>query len=369
MKNLQSMTALSLWVSLMISHISHTQEVKDASSEKISLPVRVFRLQSDVSKKIHCTMTDKQLKECFTIVNENWASAHIHWILESVHDVKVDSKIAESYEQSLTNNARRADVRTLSKSFPVKSMLKDGFNVFIVESMGKGAGGVFRPRPHGDIIYAHQSPRGFAVPAILAHELGHALSLPHTVFETNNNLMMGAGPGRKPTRVKPLTDSQIYLARAQAKLGHPFRPSKYKNPVAEDELFSFLDTNKDDRMTVEEVAVEYRGFVENTLRLASRAPHDSLTKDEYDLLKIRLSKQRQPRKGQRVGPSVDALFARSDKNQDGKMSRDESKGNISMRNFNMSDRDKDGFITKEDVIETRKRFGITAEGFRVNHSK
>ena len=181
--------------------------------------------------------------------------------------------------------------------------------------------------------------------------------------------MMGARPGRKPTRIKPLTASQIHLARAQAKLGHPFRPRGYKKPVAEEELFSFLDTNKDGRMTVDEVAVEHRGLVENTLRLASRAPHDALTKDEYDLLKMRLLKQRQPKKGQRMGPPVDALFARSDKNQDGKMSRDESVGHISMRIFNMSDRDKDGFITKEDVNDTRKRFGITAEGFRMRSAK
>ena len=336
-------------------------------SETMTLPVRVFLAKSEVSNKINCTMSEEDLAEVFTVVNENWAPANIHWSLESVQELRVEPNVAHEYQESLKTNPRRANMKVLIDSFPNDQRLSKGFNVFIVESMGKGAGGVFRPKPYGDVIYAHQSPRGFAVPAILAHELGHALSLPHTVFEKNNNLMMGSAPGRKPTRVKPLTASQIHLARIQAKQGKPFSPKFYKSPSPKKTLFAKLDVNSDGTLTAAENGEAHQGFVRNLLRQASRAPHESLNKDEFDLMQMRRNRNQQGSgsNGRRVGPSIDSIFAKGDANQDGKLSRDEASGQIPPRNFAMSDKDEDGFITKEDILATRKRFGLNVEGFRI----
>ncbi len=351
----------------MVLASSGAEETQPSTkSEKITLPVRVFLVKSKVSEKVHCTMTEEDLVACFKIVNENWAPANIEWSVESIREMPIPTDAARAYQKSLETNPRRGDMKVLVDSFPNDQRLTKGFNVFIVESMGKGAGGVFRPKPHGDVIYAHQSPRGYAVPAILAHELGHALSLPHTVFEKNNNLMMGAGPGRKPTRVKPLTPSQIELARAQAKQGKPFEPKPYNRPAPNKQLFTMLDTNGDGKLTATENKPAHQPFVRNLLRQASRAPHESLTQEEFRLMQTQhqRSRQRAKGRGQRIGASVDSIFAKNDKNQDGKLSREEAKGQIPARNFDMSDKDNDGFITKEDIIATRKRFGIDADGVR-----
>ena len=73
-------------------------------------------------------------------------------------------------------------------------------------------------------VWKDGSPVFFAQSNILAHELGHALGLPHVSMQ--GNLMIdgrlregsGVGPGTK------LTEKQIQAARAQAKTGGPRVP-------------------------------------------------------------------------------------------------------------------------------------------------
>lgn len=142
-------------------------------------------------------------------------------------------------------------------------------------------------------------------------------------------------------------------------------PKSYKSPALKKMLFAKLDVNGDGILTADENEESHQGFVRNLLRQASRAPHESLSKDEFDLLQMRRNRnqQRPGSRGQRVGPSGDSIFAKGDTNQDGKLSRDEASEQVPTRNFAMSDKDQDGFITKKDIIATRKRFGINAEGF------
>ena len=81
-------------------------------------------------------------------------------------------------------------------------------------------------------VWKDGSPVFFAQSNILAHELGHALGLPHVSMQ--GNLMIdgrlregsGVGPGTK------LTEKQIQAARAQAKTGGPRVPGI--NPQAGD---------------------------------------------------------------------------------------------------------------------------------------
>jgi|GEM_PF-936682 len=332
--------------------------------QRFTLPVRVFLMQSEESKKIDCQLSEADVKEIFAVANETWAPAKVQWTIESVRQIAADPKLAEGYENAPVGQANRgSSMKLLTQTYSSADFLKPGFNVVIVRKL-TGAGGVFRPGT-GEIVYAASSPTGEIRPVILAHEFGHSLSLPHTVFEKNNNLMMTAGPSRKPTRTKPLTPSQIALARAQAATGKPFRPANPRPPAPADKLFAFLDRNEDGKITVAENDEKHHAFVRRTLRLASRTPEESLTQDEYDLMKLRQKRVPQSkRKGQRVGPPVARIFARADSNQDGKLSEEEAKGNLPPRNFKMSDANKDGFVTQQEMIASRKRFGIDADGYR-----
>ncbi|MBG88522.1 MAG: hypothetical protein CMO80_16700 [Verrucomicrobiales bacterium] len=341
-------------------------ESTGANEELISLPVRVFRLKSDASEKINCTLDNPALSKLFAVANESWEPAKIEWTIESVRNIRASDELAREFDAVPGGkDGMRKGVQILSRIYSADGFLEPGFNLVIVESMGPGAGGLFRAVPDGEIIYGNISPRGKSVPAILAHEFGHSLSLPHTIFETNNNLMMGAGPGRKPTRTKPLTESQITLARTQAAKGVPFRPTRLNAPAAPDKLFEYLDRDEDGTITVEEAETKQQPYVRNLLRLASRAPGDSLTKNEFDLFQLR-NKRKQPpsNQGRRVAPPVSQIFSRADKNDDGKLSAKEAKGHVPSRNFKMADRNEDGFVTQDEMIATRKRFGISAEGFR-----
>ncbi len=71
------------------------------------------------------------------------------------------------------------------------------------------------------VLIGETSPRGGINPSILAHELGHSLSLQHS--RERFNLMSGRQPGVEPMDKSRLSPEQIAGARAVAKSGDSFR--------------------------------------------------------------------------------------------------------------------------------------------------
>ena len=47
--------------------------------EMIRLRVRVHRLQSEKEPRLHCSLTDDEIREQFAAVNETWDQAKIVW--------------------------------------------------------------------------------------------------------------------------------------------------------------------------------------------------------------------------------------------------------------------------------------------------
>ena len=76
--------------------------------------------------------------------------------------------------------------------------------------------------------------------------------------------------------------------------------------------------------------------------------------------------------GQQRGriPSVTQLIENHDKDDDGKISKQESEGSAqAKRQFDRWDENRDGFATREEITALRRKFGIDAEGNRKDEGK
>ena len=217
---------------LLATPVLHAREPGQA---EITLKMHVHFLQSDESL-LNAPADKTDLERFVRGTNEIWKPAAIQFKLNRISTYQVASKQAEQRYVALFELDEAAFRREGGQQFvrllPDLKKGKKVFHIVFLHTMPHGFGGRYLP-DHGVVIlpqikYAkyNRTARQQGVtgirrlePKVMAHELGHALSLVHERLARN---LMTSGPNsRGLERGSELSDEQIQAARKVAIHGRP----------------------------------------------------------------------------------------------------------------------------------------------------
>jgi len=190
----------------------------ELEGEWLFLPVRVHRLSSAVDH-LNGTMNDEAIAEYLAHVNALWAQACIQFELESVVESTATAQGEAVFTAAVETPVKGGVANALSSVVPSQDLLEKGWNVVLIRSFGVPASGYYNSEADAVFFAEGKNPNNPTHPTILAHELGHALGLPHYSGPGVEVNMMHAGGGGKPEESIELTADQIAAARAQAATG------------------------------------------------------------------------------------------------------------------------------------------------------
>ena len=155
--------------------------------------------------------------------------------------------------------------------------------------------------------------------------------------------------------------------RAEAASQSP--PASVAGPAADPELFNRLDRDRDGLLSQEEVAPDQVSWFERLVRRGDRNGDGKLNREEFDNALREGSAPRAPLggggfPGRPGGPGggLRELLQRADTNGDGKLSKEEAPPLVRDQ-FDRLDRDRDGFLTMQEVLEGGPGRGGRPEGF------
>lgn len=192
-------------------------------TETITVPVRVHLLAS-ASTSLRATWSAAQASERLTAAAAFWAGYCLQVDEESVVTTTAEAA-GEAAFASATASAPIDSLRlrdALRDTVPRAALLASGWNVFVIHDFNAPTVGVFIPDPGVQSVFvAQQRIDGTPLaPFILAHELGHALSLEHYSGADRERNLMRDDPHRLVEPVE-LTPAQAAAASAQAASGSP----------------------------------------------------------------------------------------------------------------------------------------------------
>lgn len=186
-----------------------------AAMETLELPLEFYRYSFSAQPRMNSSLDSRELEMLVKGANEIWAQAGIRW---SLSGVSVRTISAQDFP-ALTGGETRAEIKQrLLKAAP-GGLGGKVWKAALIRDFGVQGGGLYIPEAGS--IYLAEYPGGEKTrPALLAHELGHALGLPHNTTD-NGNLMKGSSRMGPLSETDTLNARQIAAVRAQALKG-PF---------------------------------------------------------------------------------------------------------------------------------------------------
>ena len=230
-------------VTAVVQEIDLVEGAATDENALLTLPVKIHHLKSRyVAINADPKVTD--LRPLFAGTNEIWKAANLRFIVGrpermQVADLAAEGEFAKLFKPEVPKAyVRQHQSRILHKMLPDLPDRGKAFHIVLIYTMPDAYGAVYIPAKgvvlmpqvkfagliDSNGVWKDGSPVFFAQSNILAHELGHALSLPHVAIQGN---LMIDGRLREGTGVGPgvnLTALQIEASRRQALTNGPRVP-------------------------------------------------------------------------------------------------------------------------------------------------
>ncbi len=186
------------------------------SAETLRIPLRLHLLTSRLPP-VHSVLDNRELGELVDRVNEIWSQADIVWEVEAI--IREFAQSEDGVEQVYLAGAPFS-TGVITAILPKDRLFTEGWDAFILHdlaSTGVGPGVYLAFMPAA--VSSEVDPVGLDDPGrILAHELGHSLSLLHAECTAAGNLMAPGCDSQDRIRLSP---EQIARARAHAETRRP----------------------------------------------------------------------------------------------------------------------------------------------------
>lgn len=186
------------------------------------LPLRLHNAESEVPN-LDFVEDEAWFQGMLDGANARWVQACIRFDLVSIEPHPVGEADEATYKAwDPKAGERGALARILTGIAEDIERAGDGWDVLLINRFGGGASGLYLGRAVQMLVFSERTPsREENHPNVLAHELGHSLTLPHydgEGFETNVMRAGGQGLGG-PATLLDLTPDPIDAARARAASG------------------------------------------------------------------------------------------------------------------------------------------------------
>jgi hypothetical protein len=183
----------------------------------------VHLLHDTEVSSLNTSLSDSEVRTLFDGANQIWQQGDVVWQIEAI--VRQEAQNGEDFARALRGEIPLTP-GLMASLLPTGQLLQEGWDVYFVRDFGGRVGGIYISGGGVSpaVISSEVDPTGLrdlagSGPRILAHELGHSLSLFHVPCTDAGNLMAPGCPLGQRTQ---LTASQIDAAHQQARTGDPF---------------------------------------------------------------------------------------------------------------------------------------------------